>query len=117
MWAKFGCGPTVVSKKKGGYRQTDRQADRQRFLQLYIIEVTSRDDVVYGMVRGAHVTSIRVPVTGSCVVCPVVGFGRCARHGRRVWTCHVVTNNHLRITEYYISLETREYLKGMHALD
>ena len=29
MWAKFGCGPTVVSKKKGGYRQTDRQADRQ----------------------------------------------------------------------------------------
>ena len=31
MCAKFGCGPTVVSTKKGGggYRQTDRQADRQ----------------------------------------------------------------------------------------
>ena len=29
MWAKFGCGPTVVSKKKGGGVQTDRQADRQ----------------------------------------------------------------------------------------
>ena len=40
MWAKFGCGPKVVSKKGGGYRQTDRQTDRQRFLQLYI--VTSR---------------------------------------------------------------------------
>ena len=26
MCAKFGCGPTVVSKK-GGYRQTDRQRD------------------------------------------------------------------------------------------
>ena len=25
-------------EKKGGYRQTDRQADRQRFLQLYIVE-------------------------------------------------------------------------------
>ena len=34
MCAKFGCGPTVVSKKKGGYRQTDRQ----RFLQLYIVD-------------------------------------------------------------------------------
>ena len=29
MCAKFGCGPTVVSKKNGGYRQTDRQTDRQ----------------------------------------------------------------------------------------
>ena len=29
MWAKFGCGPTVVSKKKGGgYRQTDRQTKK-----------------------------------------------------------------------------------------
>ena len=27
MCAKFGCGPTVVSKKRGG---TDRQTDRQR---------------------------------------------------------------------------------------
>ena len=35
MCAKFGCGPTVVSKKKGG---TDRQTDRQRFLQLYIVD-------------------------------------------------------------------------------
>ena len=43
MWAKFGCGPTVVSKKKGGGGQTDRQADRQtdrqRFLQLYIVDM------------------------------------------------------------------------------
>ena len=38
MCAKFGCGPTVVSKKRGGYRQTDRQTDRQRFLQLYIVD-------------------------------------------------------------------------------
>ena len=38
MWAKFGCGPTVVSKKGGGYRQADRQTDRQRFLQLYIVD-------------------------------------------------------------------------------
>ena len=33
MCAKFGCGPTVVSKKKwggGGYRQTEIQTDRQR---------------------------------------------------------------------------------------
>ncbi len=30
MCDKFGCGPTVVSKKRGGTdRQTDRQADRQ----------------------------------------------------------------------------------------
>ena len=28
MCAKFGCGPTVVSEKKGG--GTDRQTDRQR---------------------------------------------------------------------------------------
>ena len=41
MCAKFGCGPTVVSKK-GGYRQTDRQTDRQTGkgkLQLYIVDV------------------------------------------------------------------------------
>ena len=30
--ANFGCGPTVVSKKGGGwYRQTDRQTDRQTY--------------------------------------------------------------------------------------
>ena len=34
MCAKFGCGPTVVSKKRGWYRQTDRQ----RKLQLYIVD-------------------------------------------------------------------------------
>ena len=28
MCAKFGCGPTVVSKKKGGGVQTDRQAKK-----------------------------------------------------------------------------------------
>ena len=27
MCAKFGCGPRVVSKKKGRYRQTDRQRE------------------------------------------------------------------------------------------
>ena len=37
MCAKFGCGPTVVSKKGGGV-QTDRQTGRQRFLQLYIVD-------------------------------------------------------------------------------
>ena len=40
MCAKFGCGPTVVSKKNGEYRQTDRQ----RKLQLYIV-----DDNVAGL--------------------------------------------------------------------
>ena len=40
MCAKFGCGPTVVSKKKRG--GTDRQTDRQRKLQLYIVENQSR---------------------------------------------------------------------------
>ena len=34
MCAKFGCCPTVVSKKKGGGVQTDRQ----RKLQLYIVD-------------------------------------------------------------------------------
>ena len=33
MCAKFGCGPTVVSEKKGGV-----QTDRQRKLQLYIVD-------------------------------------------------------------------------------
>ena len=33
MCAKFGCGPTVVSKKKGV------QTDRQRKLQLYIVDI------------------------------------------------------------------------------
>ena len=28
MCAKFGCGPTVVSKKSGGYRRTDRQTKK-----------------------------------------------------------------------------------------
>ena len=39
MCAKFGCGPTVMSKKGGGV-QTDRQTDRQRKLQHYIVEDT-----------------------------------------------------------------------------
>ena len=34
MYAKFGCGPTVVSKRGGG---TDRQTDKGT-LQLYIVE-------------------------------------------------------------------------------
>ena len=35
MYAKFGCGPTVLSKKGGGvgYRQTDKVT-----LQLYIVD-------------------------------------------------------------------------------
>ena len=38
MCAKFGCGPTVVSKKKGGREtQTDRQTDKGT-LQLYIVD-------------------------------------------------------------------------------
>ena len=32
--AKFGCGPTVVSKGGGGYRQRDKGT-----LQLYIVDV------------------------------------------------------------------------------
>ena len=36
MCAKFGCGPTVVSKKKGV--QTDRQTDKGT-LQLYIVDI------------------------------------------------------------------------------
>ena len=43
MCAKFGCGPTVVSKKGGGYRQTDRQ----RKLQLYIVEDTTVKHITY----------------------------------------------------------------------
>ena len=35
MCAKVGCGPTVVSKKRGG--GTDRQTDKGT-LQLYIVE-------------------------------------------------------------------------------
>ena len=35
MCAKFGCGPTVVSRKKMGI-----QTDRQRKLQLYIVDTT-----------------------------------------------------------------------------
>ena len=34
MCAKFGCGPTVVSEKNGGYRQTNKGK-----LQLYIIDL------------------------------------------------------------------------------
>ena len=37
MCAKFGCGPTVMSKKRGGYRQTDRQTDKG-MLRLYIVD-------------------------------------------------------------------------------
>ena len=33
MCAKFGCSPTVMSKKKRGYRQTDKGT-----LQLYIVD-------------------------------------------------------------------------------
>ena len=36
MCAKFGCGPTVASKKRGrAYRQTDKGT-----LQLYIVETS-----------------------------------------------------------------------------
>ena len=36
MCAKFGCGPTVVSK--GGGVQADRQTDRQTKGKLYIVD-------------------------------------------------------------------------------
>ena len=44
MFAKFVCGPTLVSEKGGGGvhtdRKTDRQTDRQTGkLQLYIVDV------------------------------------------------------------------------------
>ena len=37
MWAKFGCGPTVVSKKKGG---GDRQTDKD-FCSYILVENTN----------------------------------------------------------------------------
>ena len=37
MCAKFGCGPMVVSKNKGG-GGTDRQTDKGT-LQLYIVDI------------------------------------------------------------------------------
>ena len=43
MCAKFGCGPTVVSKKRGGGqtdRQTDRQTDKENCSFNYIVYVT-----------------------------------------------------------------------------
>ena len=51
MCAKFGCGPTVVSKKKRGYRHTDRHTGRQTdkgMLQLYIVDknMSKLSDVV-----------------------------------------------------------------------
>ena len=49
MCAKFGCGPTVVSKKRGGYRQTDRQ----RKLQLYIVEALHQLQVAITIGRKA----------------------------------------------------------------
>ena len=44
MCAKFGCGPTVVSKKRG---VTDRQTDKG-MLQLYIVDknMSKLSDVV-----------------------------------------------------------------------
>ena len=54
MWAKFGCGPMVVSKKGGGGVQTDRQ----RKLQLYIVDSSNRrePDLVWYVRSGANVT-------------------------------------------------------------
>ena len=45
MCAKFGCGPTVVSNKKGG---TDRQTDKGK-LQLYIVDrnIWSRQSPIF----------------------------------------------------------------------
>ena len=54
MCAKFGCGPTVVSEKKGGggYRQTDRQADRQTKISaaLYSRYLLIMENLVYSVV-------------------------------------------------------------------
>ena len=50
MCAKFGCGLTVVSKIKGGDRQTDRQTDKGN-PQLYIIESGAVGYNVIGVYR------------------------------------------------------------------
>ena len=47
MCAKFGCGPTVVSEKKGGeYRQTDRQTKKTAALysryHMYLLSKKTR---------------------------------------------------------------------------
>ena len=54
------CGPNLVAvrrscrkKRGGGYRQTDRQTDRQRFLQLYII-----DNVIYIHPNFKHIQAL-----------------------------------------------------------
>ena len=54
MCAKFGCGPTVVSKKK-------KTADRQRKLQLYIVD--SNNIILNCIVRsfaGGHLEYLKL---------------------------------------------------------
>ena len=39
MCAKFGCGPTVVSEKKGGGVRTDRQREAAALYDIYYIYI------------------------------------------------------------------------------
>ena len=64
MCAKFGCGPTVVSKKVGGggYRQTDRQTDRQ----------TKKTAALYSRWDLHRILSIKVPLVCDNLVGSVI---------------------------------------------
>ena len=58
MCAKFGCGPTVVSKKKGGVVQTDRQREPAAIIdrsQYVCINDTSSEcmNVTCGVSQGS----------------------------------------------------------------
>ena len=43
MCAKFGCGPTVVSKQKGGYRQTKGRETAALYNRLSYAQVRYRE--------------------------------------------------------------------------
>ena len=60
MCAKFGCGPTVVSKGGGGYRQTDKGT-----LQLYIVDKQSFNVFCYAddlMLASLTVTGLQTMI-------------------------------------------------------
>ena len=79
MCARFGCGPTVVSKT-GGYRQTNRQTDKGT-LQLYIVDTSSckvRDAsldqlVPLSRVHTANARTVRERYASSCPCSHCVG--------------------------------------------